>query len=76
MHHHARRRRARAIGLLARLDTNIEVQYFLHGGIMNYVLRRRLANASEGALQQRLIPGPVSCDDCVVAAATTAIILS
>jgi aconitate hydratase len=44
--------RRESIDLLARLDTNIEVQYFLHGGIMNYVLRRRLANAGEGALQR------------------------
>jgi len=44
--------RRESIELLARLDTNIEVQYFLHGGIMNYVLRRRLANAGEGALQR------------------------
>ena len=30
------------ITLLTRLDTKLEVEYFFNGGIMNYVLRRRL----------------------------------
>ena len=30
--------------LLTRLDTKLEVEYFFNGGIMNYVLRRRLVN--------------------------------
>ncbi len=34
------------VPLLARLDTNLEVQYYWHGGILNYVLRRRLAKGS------------------------------
>ena len=32
------------ITLLTRLDTKLEVEYFFDGGIMNYVLRRRLLN--------------------------------
>ena len=34
--------RRETIELLARLDTQLELEYFRHGGIMNYVLRRRL----------------------------------
>jgi len=31
------------IGLLSRIDTPIEVDYFLHGGILPYVLRELMA---------------------------------
>jgi aconitate hydratase len=34
--------RRQTVPLLARLDTQQEVQYFLHGGILHYVLRQRL----------------------------------
>ncbi len=34
------------IPLLTRLDTNLEVQYYWQGGILNYVLRRRLTTQS------------------------------
>ncbi len=37
------------IPLLARLDTPAEVQYYRNGGIMNYVLRRRLARGPRQA---------------------------
>ena len=33
------------VQFLARLDTKLEVSYYRHGGIMNYVLRRRLARS-------------------------------
>jgi aconitate hydratase len=31
-----------SIALLARLDTKLEVEYYRHGGILNYALRRRI----------------------------------
>ena len=32
-----------ALELLARLDTKREIEYFRHGGLLHYVLRRRLS---------------------------------
>lgn len=40
---HARGERE-TLGVLVRLDTTLEVEYLQHGGILNYVLRRRLLN--------------------------------
>lgn len=37
------------IELIARLDSHAEVEYYRHGGIIKYVLSRKLAGQSVGA---------------------------
>ncbi len=37
--------RAQEVGLLSRIDTAIEVDYYRHGGILPYVLRQLIAKA-------------------------------
>jgi aconitate hydratase len=41
--------RCNTVPLLCRLDTAFEVEYFRHGGILNYVLRGLLAESANGA---------------------------
>ena len=35
--------RAKTIRLLVRLDSDVEAEYYRHGGILQYVLRNRLS---------------------------------
>jgi aconitate hydratase len=49
--------RTQALSLLSRLDTKLELEYYRHGGILNHVLRGRLARGAQAVAPRSATSG-------------------
>jgi aconitate hydratase len=49
--------RTQALSLLSRLDTKLELEYYRHGGILNHVLRGRLARGAQAVASRSATSG-------------------